>query len=96
MYAVTFYDMDADAGPALFDRVREVYPRHRAYLDAFARGGEILLIGPLGPTPAGGAMAIFRSREAAERFVADDPFVTEGLAQSHRIVDWDPLVFAES
>jgi hypothetical protein len=33
MYAVSFYAVAAGQ----FDRVREVYPRHRAYLDEFAR-----------------------------------------------------------
>ena len=38
-------------------------------------------------------MAVFRSREAAERFREGDPFVTEGLVFRVRILDWDPLVF---
>jgi uncharacterized protein YciI len=33
-------------------------------------------------------MGIFSSREDAERFVAGDPFVTEGLAEA-RTLDWD-------
>ena len=35
-----------------------------------------------------GAMAIFPSREAAEEFIAGDPFVTNGLVAKWRIVEW--------
>jgi hypothetical protein len=34
-------------------------------------------------------MAIFRSREAAEEFIAKDPFVLEGLVKSYVIRDWN-------
>jgi uncharacterized protein YciI len=35
-------------------------------------------------------MGIFSSREAAERFIAADPFATEGLADP-RILDWNAV-----
>ena len=54
MYAVSFYDADPDAGPEHFQRLVETYPRHRAYLDEFAAGGEVLMIGTFGdPATAG-------------------------------------------
>ena len=34
-------------------------------------------------------MAIFTTREAAEAFVAGDPFVREGVVRSYEIRDWD-------
>ena len=34
-------------------------------------------------------MAIFRSREAAEAFVKEDPFILEGLVKSYVIRDWN-------
>jgi hypothetical protein len=37
-------------------------------------------------------MGLFTSRQDAERFVAGDPFVTEGLAEPH-VLDWDPVRF---
>jgi hypothetical protein len=40
-------------------------------------------------------MAVFRSREAAERFREGDPFYTEGLVWRSRILDWNPLVFGD-
>jgi uncharacterized protein YciI len=34
-------------------------------------------------------MAIFRTREAAEAFVKEDPFILEGLVASIKIREWD-------
>jgi hypothetical protein len=39
-------------------------------------------------------MGLFTNREDAERFAADDPFVTEGLA-TPRILGWDAVRFDE-
>ncbi|QNE34782.1 YciI family protein [Leifsonia shinshuensis] len=97
MYAVSFYDADPDNTPERFQRIVEAYPRHKAYLDAFAaETGDVLMIGTFGDPGTQGSMAVFRSREAAERFRDGDPFFTEGLVYRSRILDWDPLVFAES
>src|SRR4051794_9401393 len=96
MFAVSFYDADPDAGPEHFQRLVDTYPRHRAYLDEFAKGGEVLMIGTFGNPAVEGSMAVFRSREAAERFIGGDPFVTEGLVSRPRTPDWAPLVFGDS
>lgn len=75
------------------ERVLAVYPRHRAYLDEVAKEGEVLLIGPLLPAPGSGALAVFRSREAAQSFLAGDPFVLEGIAAALPIQEWDALEY---
>jgi uncharacterized protein len=93
MYAVSFYDPDPEAGPEHFQRLVDTYPRHRAYLEEFAASGDVLMIGTFGDPATEGSMALFRSREAAERFIAGDPFLVEGLVHRYRILDWDPLVF---
>ena len=36
-----------------------------------------------------GAMAVFRTREAAEEFVADDPFVTSGAVGRWYLREWN-------
>lgn len=95
MFAVSFYDPDPNAGPDKMQQLMAVYPRHRAYLDDFAKSGEIVMIGTFGNPSAEGSMAVFHSREAAERFIAGDPFVTEGLVHRYRILDWDPLVLGQ-
>ena len=89
MYAVSFYSVT----PERFDDVRAVYPRHRAYLDEFATRGEVIMIGTFGNPAEQGSMAIFRSRDAAERFREKDPFFLEGLIGESKILDWDPLEF---
>ncbi|HEY8753585.1 MAG TPA: YciI family protein [Arthrobacter sp.] len=74
--------------------VLEAYPRHRAYYEAFrAAGGGLIALGPFQTDdPAGGSMGIFASREDAERFIAGDPFATEGLADA-RILEWNAVRF---
>jgi uncharacterized protein YciI len=83
MKIVSFYDMAPDA----LSRVMTHFPAHRARLDEFHARGDLLAAGPLGNPPEG-AMAIFNSREAAEEFIAGDPFVTEGLVSKWRLVEW--------
>ena len=66
--------------------IMAVYPRHKALVDAFVARGEVIGIGPF--TDKGGNLAIFRTREAAEEFVKQDPFILEGLIQSYEIREW--------
>jgi uncharacterized protein len=37
------------------------------------------MVGPFTDTPAGGAMGVFTTRDAAETFVKADPFVSHGV-----------------
>jgi uncharacterized protein YciI len=75
------------------DELMAVYPRHRAYLDEFAKAGEIQYIGAFLNPGTVASMAIFTSEDAAQRFMADDPFVTEGLVGRREIREWDPLEY---
>lgn len=68
------------------ETIMSVYPRHKVIVDEFVARGDVIGIGPF--TDSGGNMAIFRSREAAEQFVARDPFILEGLIKSYEIRDW--------
>jgi uncharacterized protein YciI len=86
MKIVTFYDM----APGALAHLMTHFPAHRARLDEFHARGVLLAAGPLG-NPPDGAMAIFTSREAAEEFIAGDPFVTEGLVSSWRLVEWNAV-----
>jgi uncharacterized protein len=67
------------------DDVMKVYPRHKALVDTFVAKGEVIGIGPFADA---GNMAIFRTREAAEEFVKQDPFLQEKLVKSYTIHDW--------
>jgi uncharacterized protein YciI len=69
------------------DEVMAVYPRHKAFLDQFVARGEVVGVGPF-TDPAGGNMALFRTRAAAEAFAAGDPFKLEGVVKEYQIKDW--------
>jgi len=84
--AVSFYDELSSGGMA---RAREVYPRHSAYALEFGKSGDLLMIGTFADPVTDGSMGIFRSRDAAERFVANDPFIVEGVVARWRILDWN-------
>jgi uncharacterized protein YciI len=68
-----------------------VYPRHKIVVDKFKAQGDVIGIGPFADR---GNMAIFRSREAAEAFVKEDPFILEGLIKSFAIRDWNDTMLA--
>jgi uncharacterized protein YciI len=71
---------------ATMEQIMSVYPRHKALVDQFIARGEVIGIGPFENR---GNMAIFRSREAAEAFVREDPFALEGLVTSYSIRGWN-------
>lgn len=75
-----------ESSGATMEEVMAVYPRHKAVVDVFVARGDVIGIGPFADR---GNMAIFRSREAAEAFVKQDPFALEGLVKSYAIRDWN-------
>ena len=75
------------------DALVATYPRHRAYLDEFAKGGQVVHIGTFADGLEPQSMAVFRSAEAAEEFVANDPFVLEGLVFPEGPREWNSLDF---
>jgi uncharacterized protein YciI len=66
------------------------FPAHRARLDEFHARGVLLMVGPFG-TPEEGAMAVFTTREAAEEFVKDDPFVLHGVVRRWYVREWQEV-----
>jgi len=75
-----------ESSGASMEQVMAVYPRHKAVVDVFIAKGDVIGIGPFADR---GNMAIFRTREAAEAFVKEDPFILEGLVKSFVIRDWN-------
>jgi uncharacterized protein YciI len=69
------------------EEIMAVYPRHKVFLDQFVARGEVVGVGPF-TDPAGGNMALFRTRAAAEAFASGDPFFLEGLVKEYQIKDW--------
>src|SRR5262245_58604297 len=74
-----------ESSGATMDQIMAVYPRHKVVVDAFVARGDVIGNGPFADR---GNMGIFRTRAAAEAFVAQDPFVLEGVVKSVVIRDW--------
>jgi uncharacterized protein len=68
-----------------------VFPAHLARIHEFAGKG-LLGVGTFGDPQAQGAMGIFASREAAEEFVAGDPFRIEGVVEAYGIREWNDIL----
>lgn len=75
-----------ESSGASMDIIMSVYPRHKAVADKFIANGDVIGMGPFADR---GNMAIFKTREAAEQFAKEDPFILEGLVKSFVIRDWN-------
>ena len=85
MKYVLFYESADD----VLSKAPAHYEAHSARLKEFHDRGELLMVGVFGDPQEQGSMSIFRSREAAEEFVAGDPFVLNGVIKGWEIRDWD-------
>ncbi len=74
------------------DAIMAVYPRHKVVVDKFVARGVVVGIGPF---TDGGNMAIFKTREEAEAFANEDPFILDGLVKSFVIKEWRDSLLPE-
>ena len=81
-----------ESSGASMESITAVYPRHKAVVDKYIERGQVIGIGPFNDR---GNMAIFKTREAAEQFVKEDPFILEGLVKSFAIRDWNDSLLPE-
>ncbi len=88
MKYVLFYE----SAPDFMTKVPAHIEAHRALWKRFHDDRTLLLVGPLTDAPAGGALAVFTTREAAEAFVRQDPFVTHGIVARHTIWEWNEVL----
>ena len=84
MRYVLFYEATDD----FRTRVMAHIEVHRALWKQFHAAGQLRMVGPFTDAPAGGAMGIFTTREAANAFVAADPFVTHGVVARWTVREW--------
>ena len=70
----------------------ENFPAHSARARAFAERGVLLMIGVLDEPMNGDAMGVFTTREAAEEFIAGDPFVLNGVVAAWTVRPWDEVL----
>lgn len=82
--AVVLYE----SAPDVLAKAPLHYPAHKQRVDAFHARGDLLAVGTWAD-PREGSMAVFQSREAAEEFVREDPFVLNGVVARATIKDWN-------
>jgi uncharacterized protein YciI len=72
------------------------FPAHRARLDEFHARGTLLSVGTFGDPQGQGSMGIFTTREAAEEFARDDPFVLGGVVGAWEVREWNEVEFGDA
>lgn len=89
MHYLLIYDLSPD----YLSRRGEFRQAHLARAWEAHERGELVLGGALAD-PADGAILLFQgdSAEAAERFAAADPYVTNGLVKAYRVRPWTTVV----
>jgi uncharacterized protein YciI len=81
-----------ESSGASMEAIMAAYPRHKAVVDKYIANGDVIGIGPFSDR---GNMAIFKTRDAAEQFVKEDPFILEGLVKSFAIREWNDNLIPE-
>lgn len=67
-------------------------PKHREHFEDYHARGLLLMVGTFGDPATQGAMCVLTTREAAEEFAANDPFVVNGVVRRYEIRQWDELL----
>lgn len=87
MHYILFYDYVADVA----ERRAPHRAAHLSLLEALHEQGTLVLAGAY-TDPLDGAALVFTDRGAAERFVAEDPYIANGIVSAHRIREWNVVV----
>jgi uncharacterized protein YciI len=75
------------------DEVDRLLVHHRSYLDRHYTAGHFLISGRQEPRTGGVILAQAENREQIHLIIAEDPFLTEGVAEYH-IVEFHPSLYA--
>lgn len=89
------YVLMYESTPDFLQKVPTHIAAHRELWRVFHADNRLLLVGPFTDAPAGGAMGVFSTRAAAEEFVRDDPFVTNGLVARWTIREWHEVLMPD-
>jgi uncharacterized protein YciI len=68
------------------------YPAHAERVREFAGRGDLLMVGTFDEPMDGAAMGVFTTREAAEEFIAGDPFVLGGVVAGWTVRPWNEVL----
>jgi uncharacterized protein YciI len=90
MKAVVFY-RTADVS---MERIMEIYPRHMQLVGDFSKEGKIIAIGNFANPMEDGSMGVFRDKAGAEEFIAQDPFVKEGIVAKATIKECNEILLS--
>jgi uncharacterized protein len=82
---VLFYESADD----VLEKAPLHFQAHAARGQEFHARGQLLMFGAFSNPQEEGSMAIFTSREAAEEFVSEDPFVLNGVVSKWEIREWN-------
>ena len=89
VHQVLFYDYVPD----VLERRAPHREDHLATAQRWKDDGRIVMAGALG-TPPAGAMFVFLVDDPAEieAFVAEDPYVLNGIVTGHRVMPWTVVI----
>lgn len=88
MKYVLFYD----SSPDVASKAPIHYSAHHARLETFHERGTLLMIGNFANAQDEGAMAVFTTRDAAEAFAMEDPFVLNGVVFRWHVREWNEVL----
>jgi uncharacterized protein len=71
------------------------FPAHLERIREFERRGDLEMVGTFEDPQTQGSMGIFRSRGAAEEFIAGDPFVQNGVVRGYEVRSWNEILSEE-
>jgi uncharacterized protein YciI len=73
-------------------RAPQHFDAHLTRVREFHARGELLMVGTFGDPQREGSMGIFATREAAEAFVAGDPFMHHGVVRRYALREWQEIL----
>ncbi|GLZ37569.1 YciI family protein [Actinokineospora sp. NBRC 105648] len=77
-----------DTRYADLDRMQEVRPTHRAYLNGFVESGRVLAGGPWADGEGGFFVVKAADRAELDKILAEDPYQLEGVVAERTIREW--------
>lgn len=78
-----------ESAPDVLETAPLHFEGHSARIAQFHAAGTLLMTGPFGDPVGEGSMSVFTTREAAEEFPREDPFVLNGVVAAWHVRDWD-------
>ncbi len=88
MFHLLFYDYVPD----IAERRTPFRPAHLDTARSYQSEGKLLMAGAFADSLDGATFVFKATREEVETFVANDPYVQNGLVTAHRIREWAVVI----